>query len=108
VLLPYPRPHASSGALALALAHRRPVLASPALARSVGAPPLLAFEDGASGLARRLRDLAASPSARAELTRATERLAAGRSWPEVAARHLELYEEVSCARTARGPIARAA
>lgn len=92
-LLPYPRPHASSGALALALAHGTPVLLSPPLARVVRAPALAAPGD-AEGLAGRLRRLAADPAGRDALAAASRRLAEGRSWPEVARRHLELYREV--------------
>ncbi|HEX6025000.1 MAG TPA: glycosyltransferase [Solirubrobacter sp.] len=89
-LLPYPRPFASSGPLALALAHRTPVLLSQALARTVGAPGELAVEPGA--LAERLQQLANDPAARAALADASSRLAAGRTWPEVARRHLAVYE----------------
>jgi glycosyltransferase involved in cell wall biosynthesis len=100
VLLPYPRPHASSGALALALAHGTPVLLSPALARAVDAPAALAAPDDAAGLAERLRLLAAEPSKLELLRWASGHLAEGRSWPEVARRHLDLYREVSDARGA--------
>ena len=40
-VFPYPKPFSSSGALALALAHRTPALLSPPLARSVGAPSVM-------------------------------------------------------------------
>ena len=40
-VFPYPKPFASSGVLALALAHGTPVLLSPALARCAGAPSVL-------------------------------------------------------------------
>ena len=100
VLLPYPRPHASSGALALALAHGTPVLLSPALARAVDAPAALAAPDDAEGLAERLRLLAAEPSTLELLRWASGHLAEGRSWPEVARRHLDLYREVIDARGA--------
>ena len=90
LLLPYPRPFATSGPLALALAHGTPVLLSPALRtrrRAAGAgrrarPP------GARRPAARLRDDAAE--GRAALRERTRDLAAGRAWPPVAARHLEL------------------
>jgi glycosyltransferase involved in cell wall biosynthesis len=93
-LLPYPRPHASSGALALALAHGTPVLLSPALARALDAPAALAGPGDAATLAARLRFLAAEPAELELLREATRRVAAGRSWPEVARRHLDLYREV--------------
>jgi glycosyltransferase involved in cell wall biosynthesis len=99
-LLPYPRPHASSGALALALAHGTPVLLSPALARAVDAPAALAAPDDAKGLAERLHLLAAEPSNLELLRWASGHLAKGRSWPEVARRHLDLYREVIDARGA--------
>jgi glycosyltransferase involved in cell wall biosynthesis len=99
-LLPYPRPHASSGALALALAHGTPVLLSPALARAVDAPAALAAPDDAEGLAERLHLLAAEPSNLELIRWASEHLARGRSWPEVARRHLDLYREVIDARGA--------
>jgi glycosyltransferase involved in cell wall biosynthesis len=91
-LLPYPRPFASSGPLALALAHGTPVLLSPALARTTCAPPELAVEPDPAAIAARLRALAADRTALALLGERTATLAAGRSWPEVARRHLELYE----------------
>ena len=93
-LLLYPRPFASSGPLALALAHGTPALMSRALAATVGAPPELAVPPGAAALAARLRELAADPGAGADLRAHGAALAAGRGWPQVARRHLELYGEV--------------
>jgi glycosyltransferase involved in cell wall biosynthesis len=90
-LLPYPRPFASSGPLALALAHGTPVLMSEALARTTGAPGALAVGPDPAAIAVRLRGLAAKPAERERLRAAAARMAAGRSWPEVARRHLELY-----------------
>jgi glycosyltransferase involved in cell wall biosynthesis len=90
-LLPYPRPFASSGPLALALAHGTPVLMSEPLARTTGAPGALAVGLDPAPIATRLRRLAASAAERDRLRIAAARLAAGRSWPEVARRHLELY-----------------
>jgi glycosyltransferase involved in cell wall biosynthesis len=90
-LLPYPRPFASSGPLALALAHGTPVLMSEALARTTGAPGALAAGADPAAIAVRLKTLAAKPTERERLRTAAGRLAAGRSWPEVARRHLELY-----------------
>lgn len=94
-LFPYPRPFASSGALALALAHGTPLLASPELARCIGAPPPLAAPAEPAALAARLADLAGNRRAVEELGGASRQLARGRSWPEVARRHLDLYEEVT-------------
>lgn len=87
----YPRPHASSGALALALAHGTPVLLSPELAAATGAPGELTVPADAGAVAARLSRLAREPAARAALARATRGMAAGRSWPEVARRHLHVY-----------------
>lgn len=105
-LLPYPRPHASSGALALALAHEVPVLLSQALADLVGAPALGCDIDPPQ-LARRLQVLASDRSRLQELGAQSAMLAGGRSWSQVAARHIELYEEVRDANaSARGRSAR--
>ncbi|MGQ0616446.1 MAG: glycosyltransferase [Acidimicrobiia bacterium] len=93
-LFPYPAPHASSGTLALALAHRAPVLLSPALVRCTAAPPALTAPASADRLARRLHQLAADPAARERLRRAGEVLARGRDWPAVADAHLAIYESV--------------
>lgn len=86
----YPRPFATSGPLALALAHRTPVLLSPALARTTGAPAELAVELDAHALASRLRALE-DPGERAALSERAQALTAGRTWPEVARAHLEVY-----------------
>jgi glycosyltransferase involved in cell wall biosynthesis len=94
-LLPYPQPFASSGPLALALAHGTPVLLSDALARTTGAPPALRTGLDPAELGARLRVLADDPAQRAALADAAAVMAAGRGWPEVARRHLELYEEVA-------------
>jgi len=90
-LLPYPQPFASSGPLALALAHGTPVLMSDALARTVGAPDELAVSTDPAAIAARLDALAAGAAERERLRAAARTLAAGRSWPEVARRHLDLY-----------------
>jgi glycosyltransferase involved in cell wall biosynthesis len=95
-LFPYPRPFSSSGALALAIAHGTPFLVSPQLAETIGAPPSLSVPLEPAALARRLAELAIPPRDEIELIRERCRaFAAGRSWPDVARRHLELYEEVS-------------
>jgi glycosyltransferase involved in cell wall biosynthesis len=93
-LLLYPRPFATSGALALALAHGTPVLMSRALAETTGAPSALSVEPGEEALAARLRALVGDRKALEGLRDAAAGMAAGRSWPEVARRHLELYQEV--------------
>lgn len=94
VLLPYPRPFSSSGALALALAHGKPVLLSPALQASLSAGGDLGTSLVPQELAARLARLARSPVELSRLARLTDRLSAGRRWDEVAARHADLYGEV--------------
>jgi glycosyltransferase involved in cell wall biosynthesis len=90
-LLPYPQPFASSGPLALALAHGTPVLLSDALARTTGAPSELAVGTDPARIAARLHELAADPSERERLRTAAATLTTGRTWPEIARRHLDLY-----------------
>jgi glycosyltransferase involved in cell wall biosynthesis len=90
-LLPYPQPFASSGPLALALAHGTPVLLSDALAATAGAPDELGVPTDPAAIAARLDALAADRGGRERLRAAAATLAAGRSWPEVARRHLDLY-----------------
>jgi glycosyltransferase involved in cell wall biosynthesis len=107
-LLPYPRPHASSGPLALALGAGTPVLLSAPLARCAGAPELLAVDAEPDALAARLRALAGSPAALAELDDASRALARNRAWPAVADRHLDVYEEVTHGRGAARRSLRAA
>jgi glycosyltransferase involved in cell wall biosynthesis len=91
----YPAPHSSSGAVAMALAHGTPLLASDALARGMGLPPELAVSLDRVELTERLRRLAADRSSLAEMGRATARIVAGRGWPRVARRHLELYNRLA-------------
>jgi glycosyltransferase involved in cell wall biosynthesis len=90
VLLLYARPFASSGPLALALAHDTPVLMSEALGATTGAPAALRAGADPAVLAARLRGLR-DPDERAALRAAAATLAAGRDWPAVARRHLALY-----------------
>lgn len=92
---PYPRPFAASGSVALALAHRTPVLLSPPLARFMGAPSEVVMPTEPPRLADALRALAHDRRQLADLAGWSTALAAGRTWPEVADRHLSLYEEVS-------------
>lgn len=93
-LLCYPRPHASSGALALAVAHGTPLLLGEPVARCVEAPEELEVPLDPSTIAERLRHLASHRGTRERLRAATRRFATGRSWPEVARQHLDLYEEM--------------
>lgn len=93
-VFPYPSPHASSGALALALAHGTPALVSAALARCVGAPGEMVSSPEPQGLADQLHRLADDPAALGALSAANDRLSRGRSWSDVAAAHLRVYEEV--------------
>lgn len=93
-LYPYARPFSSSGALALALAHRTPALLSRPLAAAMWAPAALAAPSEPRELAARLANMADRPEQRERLGHAVAALAAERTWPEVASRHLELYEEV--------------
>jgi glycosyltransferase involved in cell wall biosynthesis len=93
-LLPYPRPFSSSGALALALGYRTPSLLSRELAECVGAPAEMTVDRDPRVLAGRFLSLAARPDALDALNAATATLARNRSWPLVAARHLDVYEEV--------------
>jgi glycosyltransferase involved in cell wall biosynthesis len=94
-LLLYPRPFASSGPLALALAHGTPVLMSGALAATTGAPDSLVASPLPAGIAKQLRALAADPAEATVLRTDAAEMAAGRGWPDVARRHLALYEEVA-------------
>ncbi len=94
VLVPYPRPFASSGPLAQALGYGTPVLCSPALAASSGAPDGMVAPIDPPGLARRLVELSEDPSRLEALRAASRAMAADRSWDRVAQRHVSLYEEV--------------
>jgi glycosyltransferase involved in cell wall biosynthesis len=107
-LLPYPRPHASSGPLALALGAGTPVLLSSPLARCAGAPEALAVDADPAPLAARLRALADDAAALDDLAGASRALARDRAWPAVAERHLEIYEEVTDGRVAARRSLRAA
>jgi glycosyltransferase involved in cell wall biosynthesis len=102
LLLPYPRPFSSSGPLAQALGFGTPVLCSAALAGCIGAPPVMAVPSEPAGLAARLVELASDSHQLRGLAAATDSLAAGRTWEEVARRHISLYEEVIDARRTAG------
>lgn len=101
----YPEPHSSSGAVAMALGHGTPLLASDALANGMGLPAELAVSLDPGELAERLCSLAADRSSLAEMRQATRRMAAGRGWPDVARRHLELYERVASGTPDTAPVA---
>lgn len=94
LLLPYLVPFASSGPFALALGFGTPVLCSPALARCLGASPAMSVPMEPESVAERLIELAANPLRLREVSAATQQLAGGRTWPDVARRHVALYEEV--------------
>jgi hypothetical protein len=104
----YPRPFSSSGALALALAHETAPMLSPALARSIDAPDALSAPTDPRRLARTLSRLAADRRKLEPLRAAARELASDRSWPAVARRHLEIYEEVEDADGAADRLLRAA
>jgi glycosyltransferase involved in cell wall biosynthesis len=98
----YRRPFATSGAMALTVAHGLPALLSPTLADLAGAPPELVAPTAAPQLAERLRELAADRAALEPLRRYSADLTRDRSWATVAGRHAEIYGEVSRAeRSAR-------
>lgn len=106
VLLNYPRPFSSSGVLAQAAHHGVPALLSAELAAVVGFPAESALPAEPDRMAKWLVELAGDPGRRDELRRRTGELGTGRSWPEVAERHLEIYEEVIDAQRASGRASR--
>jgi hypothetical protein len=69
-------------------------LLSRELAECVGAPVAMTVDREPTVLAERLQGLATRPDELDALARATASLARDRSWPLVAARHLDVYEEV--------------
>lgn len=91
----YRRPFATSGALALAVAHGLPALLSPTLAELMGAAPDLVAPTDAAALAEHLRALAADRAALEPLRRRSAELTADRSWESVARRHAEIYGQVA-------------
>jgi glycosyltransferase involved in cell wall biosynthesis len=101
-LIPYPRPFATSGPLALALGAGTPTLLSVPFAACIGGSTAEAVPADAESIAARLRLLAGDAGARERLAAATRALAREREWPHVADRHLELYEEVRDAGAAGG------
>ena len=101
-LIPYPRPFATSGPLALALGAGTPALLSVPLAACIGSSTAEAVPADAESIAARLCLLARDAGARERLAATTRELARERAWPHVADRHLELYEEVRDAGPAGG------
>ncbi|MGH9054420.1 MAG: hypothetical protein ACRDYY_00920 [Acidimicrobiales bacterium] len=99
-LLAYPRPFSSSAVLGLAVRHGTPALLSEAMAKVSGVPAEMAVDVAPTPLRRRLDALASDRSALDRLRQLTVGLAAGRTWPEVAAHHLRIYEEVNDGRCA--------
>lgn len=95
VVFPYPQPFASSGALALAMAHATPALVSKQLARSAELPDVLAVAPEPLPLAARLLALERQRAGLRPLADAVSGLAEDHAWPVVARRHLALYEEVT-------------
>ncbi len=91
----YRRPFATSGALALAVAHGLPALLSPTLAEVMSGPRELVAPTDAQALAARLRALAADRAALEPLRRRSSELTADRSWESVARRHAEIYGQVA-------------
>jgi D-inositol-3-phosphate glycosyltransferase len=102
LLLPYPRPFASSGPYAQALGFGTPVLCSPALARCVDVPEAFVAPNDPAGLAQRLVELASDRRQLEQLGAVAREQAAGRTWTDVARRHVALYEEVIDARRTVG------
>ncbi|MGH9101117.1 MAG: glycosyltransferase, partial [Acidimicrobiales bacterium] len=101
VLVPYPKPFATSGAFADALSYGRPVLCSPAFAACVGAPAETVVPTDPRSLATQLLHLAGQPRALSRVASATERMARERTWERAARAHARIYEEVIDAN--RGP-----
>ncbi|MBV9660855.1 MAG: hypothetical protein JO337_06835 [Acidimicrobiales bacterium] len=94
-LLAYPQVFSSSAVLALAAEHGVPALLSPPLARVAGFPAEVAAPLEPRLLAERFDHLARRGPDLTCLEDRTRRLGEGRSWPNVARRHLEIYEEVT-------------
>jgi glycosyltransferase involved in cell wall biosynthesis len=93
-VLPHHAPFSSSGSLALALGYGTPALVSSELGRCAEVPSTMTVERDPEVLGSRLRRLALDSQKRQRLHDATLAYAQDRTWPEVARRHLALYEEV--------------
>ena len=100
VLLPYPQPFSSSGVLADAANHGAAVLVSGPLAEVIGLPAQATVPLDPAALAARLGELADDRASLDELATLSSALRQGRSWDELAQRHLALYEEVRDAQRA--------
>lgn len=102
LLLPYPRPFSTSGPYAQALGFGTPVLCSPELGQSLGAPPEMVVSSEPVLLAGRLLELANDRERLQPLKKLANDLAEGRSWKQVAKRHVSIYEEVALANRTPG------
>lgn len=98
VVLPYPQPFSSSGVLADAANYGVPVLVSAPLAEVIGFPAEAVVPLDPAQMAARLRGLASDRRRLEPLAALTASLRQGRSWDELARRHIALYEEVIHAR----------
>jgi len=107
VLLPYPQAFSSSGVLALAVEHDVPALLSPSLGAVSGVPAHRCIPLDPGALADRLKGFAASRSDLVPFAELTRKLGVGRSWDEVAARHMDVYEEVTNSKRSAAPNRRA-
>jgi glycosyltransferase involved in cell wall biosynthesis len=103
----YPQPVSTSGGIALALAHGTPFLVSPEMGRTMAAPGALVGSRDPTRLASVLRVLADDPAALARVSDAAYALSGDRTWPSVARRHIQIYEEVSRADGSAGRSLRA-
>lgn len=106
VMLPYPQPFSSSGVLADAANYGVPVLVSPPLAEVIGFPAETAISLEPGQMVAQLNGFATDRRRLEPLAALTATLRRGRSWEELARRHIALYEEVidaqrSAARTER-------
>lgn len=100
VVLPYPQPFSSSGVLAHAISYGVAALVSPQMGEVIGLPPEHSIPIDPAAMAENLSELALDRSRLAEVAARTAALRAGRSWAELAERHLELYQEVINAQSA--------
>jgi glycosyltransferase involved in cell wall biosynthesis len=103
----YERPVSSSGPLALAMAYGTPVLLSTQLGEALGAPPEMTTPPDPEALGARLRALADGSESLEPLRAGVRRMAEGRSWDDVARRHLDVYREVGDRDRVRRRLARA-
>jgi hypothetical protein len=75
-------------------------LVSPQMGEVIGLPPEHSIPIDPAAMAESLSELALDRSRLAEVAARTAALRAGRSWAELADRHLELYQEVINAQSA--------